>query len=74
MPKYTMDDVKKLRKETGARVMDCKKALDEAKGDYKKAVEIVAEKDLARAEKNAERDTGAGLIAHYVHNNGLIGA
>jgi elongation factor Ts len=74
MPNYTMDDVKKLRKLTEARVMDCKKALDEAKGDMKKAQQIVAAKGLARAEKKADRQTQNGFIGDYVHSNGLIAA
>jgi len=68
----SMDEIKKLRKETGARIMDCKKALEESKGDYKKALEVVEEKGLARAEKNADRETKAGYVASYVHNNGQV--
>lgn len=69
-----MDDVKKLRQKTDARIMDCKKALDEAKGDMKKAEEIVAAKGLARADKKADRETAYGYIGNYVHTNGLIAA
>ncbi|MGD9129026.1 MAG: translation elongation factor Ts [Candidatus Woesebacteria bacterium] len=71
---YTMKDVKKLREETGARIMDCKKALEESKGDFKKAIKIVEEKGLARAEKKSDRETKSGYIASYVHNNGLVAA
>ncbi len=74
MADYSMSDVKKLREETGARVLDCKKAMDEAKGDYEKAKEIVAAKDLARAEKKADRVTQEGYIASYVHNTGKVAA
>jgi elongation factor Ts len=69
-----MKDVKKLREETGARIMDCKKALEESKGDFKKAIKIVEEKGLARAEKKSDRETKSGYIASYVHNNGLVAA
>lgn len=69
---FSIDELKKLRKETGARVMDAKKALEEAKGDYDKAKKLVEKKGLARAEKNADRETKAGYIASYVHNNGLV--
>ena len=69
---FTMDDVKKLREETGARIMDCKKALEKSKGDMEKAKEIVAAKGLARAEKSADRETKAGYVASYVHNNGMV--
>jgi elongation factor Ts len=67
-----MDDLKKLRAETGARVMDAKKALEEAQGDLAKAKQLVEEKGLARAEKNTDRETKAGFIANYVHNNGQV--
>ncbi|MFZ1721110.1 MAG: translation elongation factor Ts [Microgenomates group bacterium] len=62
-------DVKKLREETSAGVMDCKKALEEAQGDYKKALEIVKQKGMARAEKKSDRETSEGYIASYVHSN-----
>jgi elongation factor Ts len=68
----SMDEIKKLREETGARVMDCKKALEEAKGDFQKAIKIVEEKGLARAEKTSDRETKAGYVASYVHNNGQV--
>lgn len=67
-------DIKKLREETSAGVMDCKKALEEAKGDYKKAVEIVRQKGMARAEKKADRETAEGYIASYVHGNNKTAA
>lgn len=74
MKKISAVEIKKLREITGARVLDCKKALEEAEGDLKKAEEIVAQKGLARAEKSQDRATTAGLIAQYVHSNGKIGA
>ena len=69
----TAEDIKRLRDETSAGVMDCKKALDEAKGDFNKAKEILREKGVARAEKRAGRDTGQGLIESYIHAGGRIG-
>jgi len=74
MSKISTADLKKLREETGARILDCKKALEEANGDLKKAKKIVEAKGLARAEKKADRETKAGYVASYVHNNGLIAA
>lgn len=71
---YTAADIKRLREETGAGMMDCKRALDEANGDYNRAQEIVREKGLAKAEKKADRETKIGYIASYVHNNNQIGA
>ena len=64
--------VQQLREETGAGVMECKKALDEAKGDFEQAKKIVGERGLAKVEKRASRETGAGLVKTYVHN-GRIG-
>lgn len=73
MPNYTAADVKKLREETGAGMMDCKKALDEAGGDYQKAMEIVRERGLAKAEKKSDRETNVGYITSYVHSNNQVG-
>ncbi|MEA2056685.1 MAG: translation elongation factor Ts [Patescibacteria group bacterium] len=74
MPNYSMTDLKKIREETGARIIDCKKALEESDGDMAKAKEFIAEKYLSRAEKKQDRQTGQGYVASYVHNNGKIGA
>lgn len=60
--------VQKLRDLTSAGVMDCRKALIEAKGDLDAAVKIIHEKGLAKMEKRADRETGAGLVQSYVHN------
>ncbi|KKT79053.1 MAG: Elongation factor Ts [Parcubacteria group bacterium GW2011_GWF2_44_8] len=68
----TAELVKKLREITGARIMDCKKALEEAKGDFAQAQKLVEAKGLARAEKNADREIKTGYIASYVHGNGLV--
>lgn len=69
---FSMTDLKKLREETGARVMDAKKALEEAGGDLAKARQLVEEKGLARAEKTADRETQAGCVVSYVHSNGQV--
>lgn len=74
MANYTTEDVKRLREESGAGMMDCKKALDEANGDYKKAMEIVRERGMLRAEKKADRETKEGYIGMYVHFTNKIGA
>lgn len=70
---FTAADVKKLREETGAGMMDCKKALDEANGDFDKARAIVRERGLAKAEKKSDRETKEGYIASYVHTNRKMG-
>lgn len=74
MPMFSTIDIKKLRQQSGARVMDCKKALEEAKGDYQKALKLVEKKGLARAEEKKDRQTKVGYIAQYVHNNGMVAA
>ena len=74
MANYTVDDVTKLREETGAGMMDCKKALEEAGGDFAKATELVRERGLAKAEKKADRETSEGYIASYVHATNKIAA
>jgi elongation factor Ts len=63
------EDIKKLRKLTGAGVMDSKNALADSDGDFDKAVELIKERGLAKADKKAERELKAGLIDAYVHNN-----
>jgi len=62
-------DVQKLREATDAGVMDCKKALDEAGGDFDRALEIIKEKGIIKAAKRAGRQTGAGVLESYIHNN-----
>ncbi len=62
-------DVKNLREQTGAGVMDAKRALEEAGGDVVKAVQIIQAKGLIRAEKRIERATSSGLIVSYIHND-----
>jgi elongation factor Ts len=62
-----MEDIKKLREKTGAGVMQIKQALDEAKGDLKKAEEILKKRGVEMAAKKSERATCAGLIDSYIH-------
>ncbi len=66
-------EVQKLRLETSIGIMDCKKALTEAKGDYKKAKEILKKKGALKALKKAERASNQGIVASYIHGNGKIG-
>lgn len=60
-------EVKKLREETGAPMLDCKNALEQYNGDFEKAVEWLKEKGLAKAAKKADRTTNEGRIEVYVH-------
>jgi elongation factor Ts len=63
MANFSAADVKRLRDLTGAGMMDCKKALDEAEGDFDKAVEILRVKGVKDAGKRAERTTAEGMVA-----------
>ena len=65
----TAESVQKLRDITSAGVMDCRKALIEANGDIDAAVKIIHEKGLAKVEKRSDRETGAGLVESYIHND-----
>ncbi|MDP3901771.1 MAG: translation elongation factor Ts [bacterium] len=62
-------DVQKLREMTGAGIMDCKRAIEDAKGDIDEAVKLINERGLLKAEKKANRNTGAGFLKSYIHNN-----
>lgn len=65
--------VKKLRDETGAGMMNCKKALTDNDGDYEKAIEALRLKGMATADKKASRNTNEGLIYAYIHTGGKLG-
>ena len=65
--------VKKLREETGAGMMNCKKALTENDGDYEKAIEYLRLKGMATADKKASRNTNEGLIYAYIHTGSKLG-
>jgi elongation factor Ts len=65
--------IKDLREKTGAGVMDCKKALLEAKGNLEKAIEILNQRGIALARKKAERVADQGVIEAYIHPGGRIG-
>ena len=65
----TAADVAKLRKMTAAGMMDCKKALEEANGDFERAVEIIREKGKLVAAKRADRDATEGVVLAKVTDN-----
>ncbi|BCS80756.1 translation elongation factor Ts [Anaerocellum diazotrophicum] len=69
----TADMVKELREKTGAGMMDCKKALEDAGGDMDKAIELLRERGLAKAAKKALRVAAEGIVESYIHGNGRIG-
>jgi elongation factor Ts len=67
-------DVKALRERTGAGMMDCKAALEEAGGDSERAVEILRVRGQAQAAKRGARAASEGVVAHYIHPNRKLGA
>jgi len=66
--------VKELRDKTGVSVMECKKALEEAKGDLARALEVLSARASLGAQKKAGRALGAGTVASYIHTTGQVGA
>jgi elongation factor Ts len=69
----TTEMIKELRAATGAGVLDCRKALTEAGGDFQKAVDYLREKGLATAAKRADREVSEGVVELYSHGNGRVG-
>jgi elongation factor Ts len=69
----TVEQIKQLRADTGASMMACKVALEESGGNEDKAIEILRKKGESKAAKRAERSTGQGIIASYIHSNNKIG-
>lgn len=74
MAQITAADVSKLRKMTGAGMMDCKKALEETNGDFEKAVEIIRKKGQLVASKRADREAGEGVVLAKISADGKSGA
>lgn len=73
MAEISAKDVKELRDRTGAGMMECKGALNEAGGDMERAIDILRAKGAAKAAKRAERETKEGTVGSYVHMGGRIG-
>jgi elongation factor Ts len=73
MADISAQKVKELRERTGAGMMDCKRALEEAGGDLEKAVVLLRERGQATAAKKAGRDAREGTIASYIHPGGRLG-
>ena len=67
-----IEDVQKLREETGAGVMDCKNALRDSGGDFGEAMKLIRERGLLKAANKSSRGTNAGLLHAYIHN-GRVG-
>lgn len=69
----SVDLIKKLREQTGCSVADCKKALEEARGDSENAKKILQKRGLEIAQKKSERKASQGIIEAYVHHNDKLG-
>lgn len=69
----SVEDVQKLRKESGFGVMECKKALKDADGNFSEAKKLLAKKGAMKAEKRKDRETSQGVVETYIHD-GKIGA
>ena len=74
MTKIDPKDVQRLRSESGAGVMDCKRALEDAGGNYDKALALLKERGLESVAKKSGREAKEGLVASYIHGTGRIGA
>jgi elongation factor Ts len=69
----TTEQIKELREATSAGILDCRKALEQADGDFDKAVNFLREKGLAKAAKRADKDASEGKLELYSHGNGRVG-
>ncbi|GAB4419149.1 MAG: translation elongation factor Ts [Anaerolineales bacterium] len=69
----TTEMIKELREATGVGILDCRKALTEANGDFEKAVDFLREKGMATAAKRADREASQGMIELYSHGDGRVG-
>ena len=69
-----MDLIRVLREQSGAGIMDCKRALEASDGDLERAHGILKEEGIARAGKKSQRDTHDGLVESYIHSGGKVGA
>jgi elongation factor Ts len=70
---FTAKDVSELRQRTGAGMMECKKALEENKGNIDQAIEYLRKRGIAKAEKRVGKTTSEGLVGSYIHHNGKLG-
>lgn len=73
MAAITTEMIKQLREATGAGILDCRKALENADGDYQKAIDFLREKGLATAAKRSDRKASEGVVELYNHGNGRVG-
>jgi elongation factor Ts len=69
----TTEQIKELRESTGAGILDCRKALEAANGDFEKAFDYLREKGLAKAAKRSDRAASEGILELYTHGKGRVG-
>lgn len=69
----TTAQIKELREETGVGIMDCRKALENADGNFDKALEFLREKGISKAAERADREASEGMVELYSHGNGRVG-
>lgn len=67
------DDIKRLREQTGAGIMDCKRALTDADGDFEQAAQLLRAKGLSTAAKKADREAREGIVMSYIHHGSRLG-
>src|SRR3989344_2390546 len=70
----SLEAITTLRNQTGAGVADCKEALEEAKGDFEKAIEILRKKGAKTIGKRADKSASEGIVYAYIHSNNKVGA
>lgn len=73
MTEITTELIKELRQATGAGILDCRAALEEANGDFDKAVDVLRQKGLSKAAKRADREVLNGVVELYSHGDGRVG-
>lgn len=73
MANIDLKSLKKLRDETSASIADCRRALDESNGDYKKALDWLKKRAAEIAAKKSDRETAAGIVEAYIHQGGKVG-
>jgi len=66
-------DVQELRQRTGAGMMDCKRALEEAEGSMERAIDLLRKRGAAKAEKRMSKEAREGYVASYIHHDGKLG-
>lgn len=69
----SIDQIKELREVTGVGIMDCRQALEEANGDFEKAIDLLRKQGLAKAAKRSDREASEGKLELYTHGDGRVG-